>query len=63
MKKNFPLLAAQQLYEQYVSGHAVIPKEREDDPVEAARQALADQKQEEKEDRPKTRERRGGECA
>ena len=61
MKKNFPLLAAQQLYEQYVSGHAVIPKEREDDPVEAARQALADQKQEEKEDRPKTVAEKGEE--
>ena len=47
MKKNFPLLAAQHLYEQYISNQAAVPEVREDDPVESARQALADRRQEE----------------
>ena len=61
MKKNFPLLAAQHLYEQYISNQAVVPEVREDDPVESARQALADQKQEEKETRPKAVAEKGEE--
>ena len=61
MKKNFPLLAAQHLYEQYISNQAVVPEVREDDPVESARQALADQKQEEKETGPKAVAEKGEE--
>ncbi len=54
MKKNFPLLAAQHLYEQYISNQAVVPEVRDDDPVESARQALADRGQEEYETGAKT---------
>ena len=54
MKKNFPLLAAWHLYQQYISNQAVVPKERENDPVEDARQALADRGQEESETGAKT---------
>lgn len=54
MKKNFPLLAARHLYQQYISNQAVVPKERETDPVEDARQALADRGQEESETGAKT---------